>query len=71
MTNLQKNKIDVESKIYLVRGYKVMLDQDLAVLYEVSTMRLNWRFARDRVAVSRLHSRLTSCFPYQIMSLSS
>jgi hypothetical protein len=31
----------VERKIYLVRGHKVMLDTDLAVLYRVSTKRLN------------------------------
>ena len=29
------------SKIYLVRGQKVMLDKDLALLYEVGTKRLN------------------------------
>jgi len=28
------------SKIYLVRGQKVMLDEDLTVLYEVGTKRL-------------------------------
>ena len=31
----------IERKIYLVRGYKIMLDTDLAVLYEVPTYRLN------------------------------
>ncbi|MCM0606209.1 MAG: ORF6N domain-containing protein [Xanthomonadaceae bacterium] len=47
MTLIKQNKIDVESKIYLVRGYKVMLDQDLAKLYEVSTMRLNEQVRRN------------------------
>jgi hypothetical protein len=28
---------NIESKIYLVRGEKVMLDQDLAVLYAIPT----------------------------------
>jgi hypothetical protein len=31
----------VMNKIYLIRGYKVMLDQDLAELYGVETRRLN------------------------------
>jgi hypothetical protein len=31
----------IESKIYLIRGFRVMLDEDLAGLYEVSTARLN------------------------------
>ena len=31
----------VERKIYLIRGRKVMLDQDLASLYQVPTKVLN------------------------------
>ena len=31
----------VERKIYLIRGHKVMLDSDLAVLYGVRTKNLN------------------------------
>ena len=27
----------IEDKIYLIRGHKVMLDHDLAILYKVST----------------------------------
>ncbi len=46
---MTKNKEDklmipeemVISKIYLIRGKKVMLDQDLAELYNVETKRLN------------------------------
>src|ERR1041385_6481323 len=38
---------DVESKIYLIRGQRVMLDQDLAQLYQVSTMRLNEKLKRN------------------------
>ena len=30
----------VERKIYLIRGQKVMLDKDLAVLYSVKPIRL-------------------------------
>jgi hypothetical protein len=35
------------SKIYLVRGQKVMLDEDLAELYQVSTGRLNEQVKRN------------------------
>ena len=31
----------IMSKIYVIRGQKVMLDRDLAELYEVETKRLN------------------------------
>jgi len=38
----------VATKILLVRGRKVMLDKDLALLYGVSTMRLNEQVKRNR-----------------------
>ena len=38
----------ISSKIYLIRGEKVMLDQDLAELYGVETRRLNERVKRNR-----------------------
>jgi hypothetical protein len=37
----------IERKIYLVRGHKVMLDSDLAELYEVPTARLNEQVKRN------------------------
>ncbi|MBI4777426.1 ORF6N domain-containing protein [Candidatus Desantisbacteria bacterium] len=37
----------IESKILLIRGQKVMLDRDLAELYEVSTGRLNEQVKRN------------------------
>ena len=37
----------LERKIYLVRGHKVMLDRDLAELYEVLTKNLNKAVARN------------------------
>ncbi|MFC1482808.1 ORF6N domain-containing protein [Candidatus Margulisiibacteriota bacterium] len=37
----------IESKIYLIRGKKVMLDRDLAFLYGVSTTRLNEQVKRN------------------------
>jgi hypothetical protein len=38
---------NIESKIYLIRGMKVMLDHDLAKLYGVPTMRLNEQVRRN------------------------
>jgi hypothetical protein len=35
------------NKIYYIRGYKVMLDQDLAELYDVPTKRLNEQVKRN------------------------
>ena len=37
----------VEQKIFLIRGYKVMLDSDLAKLYGVPTFRLNEQVRRN------------------------
>lgn len=38
----------IERRIFLVRGHKVMLDSDLAELYEVPTKRLNEAVRRNR-----------------------
>jgi len=40
--------VRIESRIFLIRGCKVMLDSDLAVLYQVSTKRLNEQVKRNR-----------------------
>jgi phage regulator Rha-like protein len=37
----------IENKIYLIRGEKVMLDKDLALLYGVPTKRLNEQVKRN------------------------
>src|SRR3990172_6468632 len=37
----------ITSKIYLLRGHKVMLDNDLAELYQVATGRLNEQVKRN------------------------
>lgn len=37
----------IMSKIYLIRGQKVMLDRDLAILYEVETKRLKEQVRRN------------------------
>jgi hypothetical protein len=38
----------VERRIYLIRGHKVMIDEDLAELYGVPTKRLNEQVTRNR-----------------------
>jgi hypothetical protein len=38
----------IESKIYLIRGKKVVFDKDLASLYEVTTGRFNEQVKRNR-----------------------
>src|SRR3972149_5427901 len=37
----------IEKKILLIRGHKVMLDSDLAVLYGVTTKRMNEQVRRN------------------------
>jgi hypothetical protein len=37
----------IEQKIYLIRGQKVMLDRDLALLYGISTSNLNKAVSRN------------------------
>jgi hypothetical protein len=37
----------IEKKIFVIRGQKVMLDKDLAVLYEVETKMLNRAVKRN------------------------
>ena len=38
----------IENKIFIIRGQKVMLDRDLAELYEVPTFRLNEAVKRNK-----------------------
>ena len=49
----------VESLIHLIRGHKVMLDSDLAALYQVTTGNLN-------LAVRRNDSRFPSDFMFKL-----
>lgn len=52
----------IERKIYLIRGKKVMLDFDLAVLYEVETKNLNR-------AINRNSQRFPSDFMFKLSQL--
>jgi len=47
MPNLVVAQEVIEQKIYLIRAHKVMLDGDLALLYRVSTKRLNEQVRRN------------------------
>jgi hypothetical protein len=47
MANLVSTEV-IATKILIVRGKRVMLDSDLAVLYEVKTKRLNEQVVRNR-----------------------
>ena len=49
----------IQSKIYTIRGYKVILDRDLAELYEVTTSNLN-------KAAKRNHNRFPDDFMFQL-----
>jgi len=51
----------IESRIYVIRGERVMLDFDLASLYEVETKVLNQ-------SVRRNHSRFPEDFMFQLTS---
>ncbi len=51
--------VEVKNLIYEIRGYKVMLDSDLAELYEVPTFRLN-------EAVKRNIERFPSHYMFQL-----
>jgi hypothetical protein len=49
----------IEDLIFLVRGQRVMLDSDLALVYGVSTTRLNEQFQRNR-------DRFPASFAFQL-----
>jgi hypothetical protein len=49
----------IQNKIFEIRGHKVMLDFDLAVLYETETKRL-------KEAVKRNANRFPSDFMFEI-----
>ena len=56
---MENNLIPIQNLIYEIRGHKVMLDNDLASLYEVPTFRLN-------EAVKRNMKRFPNNFMFQL-----
>lgn len=59
MKNELSNIIDIESRIFTIRGQRVMIDRDLAELYGVQTKRLN-------EAVKRNIERFPEDFMFQL-----
>ena len=49
----------IEQKIFMIRGHKVMLDKDLAELYDITTFNLN-------KAVKRNHDRFPEDFMFKL-----
>jgi hypothetical protein len=56
---VQRKIANVEGAIHLIRGQRVMVDSDLAVIYGVTTKRLNEQLRRNR-------SRFPSDFAFQL-----
>ena len=62
MANLTLIPIEkVESKIYLIRGKRVMIDKDLAELYKVKSIALRQQVKRNR-------ERFPNDFMFQLTS---
>jgi len=57
------NEENIKDKIFTIRGMQVMLDRDLAELYEVETKVLNQ-------AVKRNENRFPDDFRFQLVKLS-
>ncbi len=55
---------EIINKIYFIKNQKVMLDRDLATLYNVTTGNLNKAIKRNQNAF-----RMTSCFNLQKKNL--
>ncbi|MBL7170813.1 MAG: ORF6N domain-containing protein [Candidatus Omnitrophica bacterium] len=47
MGHIMISDVNIEQKIFFIRGHKVMLDKELAKLYGVSTKRLNEQVKRN------------------------
>ena len=58
-TLMPASEIDLASLIHIIRGTQVMLDSDLAALYQVETKRLN-------EAVKRNKERFPKQFMFQL-----
>lgn len=59
MTNAEIERYDIKGMIYVIRNQQVMIDSDLAMLYQVETKRLN-------EAVKRNISRFPEEFRFQL-----
>ena len=59
MAHIHMPQYDIKSMIYIIRNQQVMVDSDLAMLYQVETKRLN-------EAVKRNISRFPEEFRFQL-----
>ena len=57
--SLQAEQLDIRGMIHIIHGQQVILDSDLALLYQVETKRLNERVKRNR-------SRFPESFCFQL-----
>lgn len=55
---IEKEEIKIESMIYEIRGKQVMLDSDLAKLYDIETKRINEAVRRNSEKFSKRFSFL-------------
>ena len=72
-----KNLEIIENRIFTIRGQKVMIDRDLAELYEVETRTLNQAVKRNRarfpqdfmfkLSRDELNELITNCDRFQIL----
>jgi len=51
---------DIQERISMIRGHKVMMDSDLTIIYGVTTKRLNEQVKRNLMVVSGLRSSVNS-----------
>ena len=56
---ISSSEIVIQNKIYTIRGFQVMMDQDLALIYGVKSIRL-------REQVKRNINRFPSDFMFQL-----
>ena len=60
MNEIIENEISVEDKIYEINGVEVMLDSDLAELYNVETKRINEAVYRNKEKFPKRISWITN-----------
>jgi flagellar biosynthesis protein FliP len=80
-TNQILNTIAVDDKIFIIRGIQVMVDRDLAELYQVETKRLNEQVKRNsekfpkdfmfRITEDEKNELVAKCDRFEILKHSS
>lgn len=57
MAHIHMPQYDIKSMIYIIRNQQVMVDSDLAMLYQIETKRLN-------EAVTKKHFTISGGIPF-------